>query len=369
MSFVLFLAVLVILIVVHELGHFLVAKFFGIKVDEFGIGYPPRAFTMGKIGDTVYTINWLPFGGFVRIFGESLGLPYSKEDKKRAFVHKPKIVQAAVLVAGVGFNLVFAWLLFSSTLMLGAPTAIEESEAVGLETRLIVSSVVAGSPADAVGLVAGDEIVGIESDEESVEVLFPNSTAEFIQERAGEAITVSYIRDSEAGIVEEIELTPAHGVLDETPGTPAVGIAMALVANRALPIGPALVQGFVNTMQSLKTVALGLGGFLLSAVTASADWSQVAGPIGIAGLVGDASSVGFVYLLYFTAFISVNLAVINMIPLPALDGGRLLFIAIEAITRKPISEKIGSAFNVIGFTLLIVLMVVVTYHDITRLFS
>ncbi|MBL4644580.1 MAG: site-2 protease family protein [Candidatus Pacebacteria bacterium] len=369
MSFVLFIAVLVVLIVVHELGHFLVAKFFGIKVDEFGIGYPPRAFTIGKLGDTVYTINWLPFGGFVKIFGESLSQQYSKEDKKRAFVHKPKLVQATVLIAGVVFNLLFAWFLFSVTLMMGAPTAIDESQAVGLDTRLIVSSVVTGSPADAVGLVSGDEIVGLVSRDASLETLFPSNTATFIQDRAGETITVSYIRDAETGIIEDVELIPAHGVLSETPSTPAVGIAMALVADKSLPIGQAVAQGFMGTMSALKTVSIGLGGFLLSAVTASADWSQVAGPIGIAGLVGDASSVGFTYLLYFTAFISVNLAVINMIPLPALDGGRLLFIAIEVIIRKPISEKIGTVFNVVGFTLLIVLMVVVTYHDIIRLFS
>lgn len=369
MSFVLFIAVLVVLIVVHELGHFLVAKFFGIGVDEFGIGYPPRAFTIGKLGETVYTINWLPFGGFVKIFGESISDKYSEQDKKRAFVYKPKLVQAAVLIAGVTFNLLFAWLLFSTTLMIGAPTAIDEADAVGLDTRLIISSVISGSPAAAAGLEAGDELVGLEDKNENLQELLPSTISEFIQERAGEAIQVSYIRDSALKTVETVTLTPAHGVIDETLGTPAVGIAMALVSDQSLPFMQAVVQGFTGTVKALKAVTIGLGGFLLSVVTVSADWSQVAGPIGIAGLVGDASSVSFVYLLYFTAFISVNLAVINLIPLPALDGGRLLFIAIEAISGKPMNEKVSTIFNVIGFSLLILLMLVVSYYDIAKLFS
>jgi len=368
MSFILFFAVLVVLILVHELGHFLVAKSFGIRVEEFGIGYPPRAFTLGTLKGTTYTINWLPFGGFVRIFGEQYDREYAPEERKEAFVHKSKMAQALVLLAGVGFNLLFAWLLFTSTLMMGAPTAIEESEAAGLDTHLIVSSVVVGSPADAAGLVAGDEIVGIQTKEATLDTLYPNSAAAFIQSEPGKVITISYIHDTTSGVVERVQVSPAHGVLVESPATPAVGIAMALVANQALPFFTALTQGFLNTIAALQTVSVGLFSFIVSTVTGSADWSQVAGPIGIAGLVGDASSVGFVYLLYFTAFISVNLAVINLLPLPALDGGRLLFIMIETIMRKPIGTRVSTAFNVIGFTLLIVLMVVVTYHDILRLF-
>jgi regulator of sigma E protease len=369
MSIVLFIAVLVVLIVVHELGHFLVAKLFNIRVEEFGIGYPPRAFTIGVRGDTTYTLNWLPFGGFVRIFGERHSEDYSAKDEKVAFVHKSRPVQAAVLFAGVLFNLIFAWFLFTATLMMGAPTAIDEVDAAGEDTRLIVSSVVAGSPADSAGIAAGDEIVSVSSGEETLAELTPSNTAVFIQERPGERIVISYIRDPDARTVEDVQITPAHGVLNENPGTPAVGIAMALVADRSLPLGAALVQGFTGTLRALEVVTVGLVSFFASAATGSADWAQVAGPIGIAGLVGDASSVGIVYLLYFTAFISVNLAVINLIPIPALDGGRLLFLAIEAAMRKPIHEKIATTFNLVGFTLIIILMVVVTYYDIAKLFS
>ena len=369
MSAVLFIAVLVVLIVVHELGHFLVAKFFGIRVDEFGVGYPPRAFTLGTWAGTTYTINWLPFGGFVRIFGESHAQTYTPQEKKVAFVHKPRYAQALVLVAGVVFNLIFAWMLFTATLMIGAPTSISEADAAGKDTQLVISSVVSGSPADAVGLEAGDEIVGIESDGVALETLYPSTTAAFIQEHAGSSLTLTYIRDPKTDVVHTVSLTPAHGVLDETPGTPAVGVAMALVAEQSLSLFEALPAAFVATWNALKTVTVGILGFFAAAFTGTANWGEVAGPIGIAGLVGDASSVGFVYLLYFTAFISVNLAVINLLPLPALDGGRLVFIAIEAIRRKPISEKVATLLNVIGFTIIIVLMLIVSYHDILRLFA
>ncbi|MAZ67480.1 hypothetical protein CL652_01780 [bacterium] len=369
MSIVLFIAVLVVLIVVHELGHFLVAKLFGIRVDEFGIGYPPRAFTIGKRGDTTYTINWLPFGGFVRIFGERHDQNYSAREIRQAFVHKSRFIQAAVLIAGVLFNFIFAWILFSTTLMMGAPTAIDEADAAGFDTRLIVSSIVPGSPADVAGLAAGDELVSMRTGDDSLEGMTPSQAARFIQERPGENVTIEYIRDTDTRTVENVQVSPAHGVLGDSPGTPAIGMAMALVADRSLPVWEALSQGLAGTFRAFEVVTVGLVGFFASAVTGAADWSQVAGPIGIAGLVGDASSVGIVYLLYFTAFISVNLAVINLIPLPALDGGRLLFVVIEAVRRKPISEKVATVFNFVGFTLIIALMVVVTYYDIAKLLS
>ncbi len=366
MSLALFIGVLVLLIVVHECGHFLVAKLFGIRVDEFGVGYPPRAFTLGKRGATTYTINWLPFGGFVRIFGERNDDEYSPEEAQVAFVKKSRWIQSLVLVAGVVFNVLFAWLLFSATLMIGAPASIEEADAEGVDTQLVISSVMVNTPANAVGLMAGDEIVGVVSHDDSVTNLVPTETSEFIKAHAGDEIVVTYLRDKEE---KEVIVTPAHGVLEGSPGTPAVGIAMTLVAERSLPVIPAISQGFTQTIYSLKSVTVGLGVFFGSIATGTADWAQVAGPVGIAGLVGDASSVSFVYLLYFTAFISINLAVINLIPLPALDGGRLLFIAIEGITRRPIHEGTATVLNVIGFSLLIVLMIVVTYHDIARLIS
>lgn len=371
MTVVLFIAVLVLLIVVHELGHFFVAKFFGIRVDEFGIGYPPRAFVLGRFRETLYTVNWLPFGGFVRIFGERADDSIDAEQKKRAFVHKPRYVQAAVLLAGVVFNLLFAWILFSGALLFGAPTTISEQDyATYDDAKLIVSTVAVGSPAEIVGLTAGDEVLKLESGTDTLDTLTPSAAAAFIQAHAGETLTLTYERsEGEETIEREVRIIPVHGVLDATPGVPAVGIGMALIADRALPIHQAIASGFMQTIDTLALVTVGLLSFFGQAFTGHVDWNQVAGPVGIAALVGDASSIGFVYLLYFTAFISVNLAVINLIPLPALDGGRLLFVGIEAITRKPINEYVALSLNVIGFALIILLMILVTYHDIVRLIA
>lgn len=369
MSVLLFIAVLVVLIVVHELGHFLVAKWFGIRVDEFGVGYPPRAFVFGRWKGTTYTLNWLPFGGFVRIFGEHDDGSLTDEEKKEAFVHKHRGVQALVLVAGVIFNLVFAWMLFTATLMLGAPVQVSEAQATPEDTRLVVSSVVTGSPADTAGLMAGDEIVMIAAaaQESSLESLLPSTVSAFIQEHPGEALTITYIREPAATTTQTLTIIPAQGVLSDAPSAPAIGIAMALVAERSLGLFSALWQALLGTWNALHTVTVGLTSFFASAAIGSANWSDIAGPVGIAGLVGDASSVGFVYLLYFTAFISINLAVINLLPLPALDGGRLLFVAIESVIRRPIPPVIAGSLNVVGFTFIILLMLVVTYHDIVRL--
>ncbi len=373
MSVVLFIVVLVVLIVVHELGHFWVAKWFGIRVDEFGVGYPPRAVVLGRIKETLYTLNWLPFGGFVRIFGEQHDSSMTPEERQRAFIHKPRIVQAVVLAAGIVCNILFAWVLFTATLMLGAPTAIEENQLTpDTDARLIVSTVTVGSPAEVAGLQAGDEIVAVASDAEQLDtlVLVPSDVSAFIKAHAGDSIAITYERNNDDAVVTRtVDLAPAHGVLDATPGVPAVGIGMALVAERALPIHEALVSGFVETMTALANVTVGLTAFFMQAATGSVQWEQIAGPVGIAALVGDASTVGFVYLLYFTAFISINLAVINLLPLPALDGGRLLFVAIEAITNRPINYTVALALNVIGFGLIMLLMIVVTYHDIARLIS
>lgn len=367
MSAVLFIGVLVLLIVVHELGHFISAKLFGVRVDEFGVGYPPRAITLGTRGDTTYTLNWLPFGGFVRIFGERRDIEYSVEHVKVAFVKKPQWVQAVILAAGVVFNILFAWVLFSGALMLGAPTAIEEDAIGTAPTQLIISSVIPGTPAAAVGLASGDRIVGIHTAQDALDTLIPSAVVTFIQEHAGTEVVISYVRDESSGAVDTEPLVPAHGVLPNSLGTPAIGINMALTAEQSLGLGAALSQGFTQTIGTLSNVTLGLGAFLSSVVLGTADWGQVAGPIGIAGLVGDASSVGLVYLMYFTAFISINLAIINLLPLPALDGGRLLFIAIETVLRRPIHERTATLLNILGFTAIIVLMLVVSYHDIVKL--
>ncbi len=374
MDILLFLGVLVVLIIVHELGHFLAAKMFGIKVEEFGIGYPPRALTLGKIGETVYSLNWLPFGGFVKIFGEGLGEDVPESEHRRALASQALWKQAVVFVAGVTFNVLFAWILFTITFMMGSPVALDEAKVQdGTMSRdasvLAISAMLPNSPADIAGLKVGDKISALASGEDRVDTPLPSEVSSFVAQHPGEPVQVYYKRDSNDEVVGSVEVVPSHGVIAGKQGTPAIGIEMVLIATDKQSILSAIKLGAIKTVAATKAIAVGTARFIADAVTGSADWRNVAGPVGIVGLVGDASSLGWVHLLNFMAMISVNLAIINMIPIPALDGGRLLFVAIEAVTRRKVHPGLAGALNMLGFAAIILLMIVITYHDVIKIIN
>ncbi len=364
MSILIFILVLVALIVVHEFGHFVVAKLSGMRVDEFGIGYPPRALLMGKIGETEYTLNWLPFGGFVKIYGED-GTEEGKVSP-RAFSAKPRILQALVLLAGIGMNLFFAWILLSGTLALGMPRELTPEEAAGSATAMLtVSSVLPGSPAAAAGLEPGDSIVSASSDQGTFSGHSPEAFTSFIAHDTNQLPLILVV--NRGGKTLALPATPHTGVVASDVTRPALGVGIAIVGTVPVSLAHAPLQGAVLTWQITKDTAVALVHFFGSILTFSADLSQVAGPVGIAGAVGQASAHGLAPLLYITALISINLALINVIPMPALDGGRLLFVIIEAIIRKPIRQKVANAVNMVGFGLLILLMLVVTAHDVFKI--
>ncbi|MFC1730657.1 RIP metalloprotease [candidate division KSB1 bacterium] len=368
MTILIFFGVLLVLIIVHEFGHFIVAKRSGIRVDEFGIGFPPKLFSK-KYGETEYSINALPFGGFVRIFGEnpdemSISGPYHA----RALINKPKLIQAAVLFAGVFFNILLAWILFSSTLMMGTPAVggVEDGRLSQYlsDQQLLVTQVLTGAPAEEASILPGDEIISLHSGTAQIKAETPEIASSFIRDHGGESIGIELRRD---GKVETVTVTPKKGLIDSSPDTPAIGVGMGLVGTLKLPVHLALWEGGKQTVEMLYRVAVGIGIFLYDALLFKADLSTVAGPVGIVGLVGNASALGLIALMNFTAVISLNLAVINMIPFPALDGGRLFFLAIEAIKGSPIKPQVANIFNMIGFAFLILLMLIVTYGDISRL--
>lgn len=377
MSIVLFIIILLILILVHEFGHFIVAKKSGIRVDEFGVGYPPKVFGK-KIGETNYTINLLPFGGFVKIFGENPDEEsISGPERKRSFVNKPKWVQAIVLSAGVVFNVLFAWILFSVVFMIGMPSIVTEDDLVKSyvqEVQLTITSVLPDSPASNAGLQIRDEIVRIEVIsglpvlDQTNKIITPSDVSKFINEspKYGENIRVFYNR---AGEQKEVVLNPITGIIPDDISRPAIGISMSLVGSIKHGLFVSIWEGLKFTTTSLIAITVGIVSFLASALTLSANLSDVAGPVGIVSLVGDVSALGFIFLLNFTAFISINLAIINLLPFPALDGGRLLFLLIEVIKKSPIKPKVANAINAVGFALLIILMVVITFNDISRIIS
>ena len=360
-----FLLVLFVLILVHEWGHFIVAKKTGMRVDEFGIGFPPKLFGWRR-GETEYTLNALPIGGFVRILGENFDQDddsLSNEDRARAFGTRPKWAQALVLIAGVAMNVIFAWFLFVVALMVGVPAAADPDNPSD-EAVLSVINILPDSPAERSGIPVGATVLSLASESAELTSPTPTSFQEFVIANGHEELTIIY--DSK-GEQSEVVLQAESGVVTDEAERPAVGVSLAHTEIKREPLHRALVLGAESTVTSLVAITKGLSGLLIQTFRGTADFSQVAGPIGIAGLVGDAAEFGFTSLLLFTAMISLNLAVINLLPIPALDGGRLIFVGIEAITKRDIPPVWAMRVNFIGFAFLMLLMVAVTYGDIVKI--
>lgn len=357
MTIIIFLIILSALVLVHEAGHFFVAKYFGIRVDEFGLGYPPKAKKLFSWRGTDFTLNWLPFGGFVKIFGENYDETPNPVISSRndSFLNKNRGIQSAVLVSGVIGNFIFAWFLISLGFMIGMPTPEGLSLPV-TDSHTVITEVMPDSPAQSAGLKSGDIIMSFSG----LSSVSPENIMQFINE-SSEPVEVTVSRGSKT-IIKTI--SPTEGIVE---GKKAIGIGMDNVGIAKLSFGRSIIEGFSFTVQLTKATAVALGGFIVSAFVGEADLSQVTGPVGLVGIVGDVSALGFVYLISLTALISINLAIINLLPFPALDGGRLLFVIIETIRRKAIPVKIFNALNNIGFGILIILMLLVTFRDIMHL--
>lgn len=357
MTVLLVIIILVLLIVTHELGHFIAAKYFKVRVDEFGVGYPPRAYLLGTWGGTEYTLNWLPFGGFVRLFGEDAGAGRNSLGAAKPWK------QAIILAAGVAANVLVAYLLFVAAFMIGVPRVVDVGEAA--DAKLFVSDVVVESPADAAGLIAGDEIVSVESAGERPGALTPANMTDFVRTRGGQTISLSYIRSGEE---HTVALQPANAVVPGEGGRPALGVGLVLVSDESLGFLGSISAGGTTLVNAAWYVCGAVGSIIWGAVHGDPNLSQVVGPVGLVGVIGDAAKSGWGYVLELAAFIGVNLAVVNLIPIPALDGGRLAILGIETLTRRKLSQLFIQTVNTTGIALIILLMVVVTYNDIGRLF-
>ncbi|MCI0542542.1 site-2 protease family protein [bacterium] len=369
MSVLLFIIILLLLVLVHEFGHFIVAKKSGIRVDEFGVGFPPKVWSV-KRGETEYSVNALPLGGFVKIFGEDPNdESISGPDTSRSFVHKPKYIQAAVLLAGIAFNIIAAWPILTGAYLIGLPSSVEGApEGAEIEdVALIVTAILPDSPAEKAKLQPGDKILSLSTaggGGEHLENPSPEKFQEFTQAHEGESIMVTLMRVNKP---VEATLTPEKDILKDNPEKAAVGIAMDKIGIVTLPVHLAIIEGGKLAAVLTKETAVALVGFFASIFQGQADFSQVSGPIGIAGVVGDASEMGLSYVLIFTALISINLGLINLLPIPALDGGRILFLLIEIIKGSPMKPKLAGVIHGIFFALLILLILVVTYNDILKL--
>ena len=364
MSLVIFILILAALILVHELGHFSVAKLFGIKVEEFGIGFPPRLLSV-TFGETTYSVNLLFFGGFVRIFGEDA---QECAGNPRSFATKPRLVQAAVIVAGIAMNLVFAWLALSAGYMAGLPTSVDHVGFGAVQgAQVMVVGILAGSPAQTAGIASQDIIEVVQTGTAKLDVRTINTSAQadavrtFIADHGDESVVLTVLR---SGAEKTFLAKPEAGIVD---GKKAIGVQLDDVGILKLSPPLALGEGAILAYDMTISTAQGLGTFFWQIVRGVADFGSVAGPIGIADIGAKAVTQGFSTIVVLTALISVNLAIINVLPIPGLDGGRLLIIILEGIIRRPISTRITTAVTIGGMALLVLLMLVVSYHDVVRL--
>ena len=330
-----------ILILVHELGHFLVAKKFGLLVEEFGIGFPPRLFSK-KIGETVYSVNLLPFGGFVKIYGENLETDSADLEKNsRAFYNQKSWRRLLVIIAGVVMNFFLGWLVMSVIFMIGAPQS------------LVITDVVADSPAVLAGFQPGDQLAGFKK---SVEFI------NFIDVNKGKEITLDVIR---AGENLSIQVVPR---VSSPVGQGALGIAFAEAGLEKMPFFTSLWTGLKASVGIVAMIFVSLFQLLFSLFTEGRILEGFVGPIGIFGVASQAAGLGVVYLMQLIGLISLNLFVLNILPFPALDGGRMFFILLEKIKGKPLSVNFERSANAIGFLVLLFLMIAVTVRDIIKLF-
>lgn len=362
-SILIFLVVLVVLILVHEWGHFIAAKKTGMRVDEFGIGFPPTICSR-QVGETKYSLNALPIGGYVKIFGEdgSEG-EESAVDRACAFGARPYWAQAIVLIAGVFMNVVLAFVLLVTVALIGGPTAIDESERTD-SAVLQVAGVLSDSPASVLPPRAVITNV-VTTEGEILSDLLPSAFTTFVTERPNSEFAITYLANNQEATVL---LSPQSGLIPDDPDRVVLGVQLVLTDTVQYSLGGALLRGFEQTVHLLKAIVVGVVTFFAGLLTGGANLADVAGPVGIVSYVGEAASFGFSALLFFTAVISLNLAIINLLPIPALDGGRLIFVAIEALIRRPINPLWAARVNTIGFLFLIGVMVLVTISDIGKFF-
>lgn len=354
---IIFIIVIGVLVLVHEFGHFVFAKRAGMKVEEFGFGFPPRMVGWKK-GETIYSINWIPFGGFVKILGED-----GDTRAPRSFASGTFTQRLLVIVAGVIMNFLLAVVLLTIVNSFGLRLGLIDGQtgnARNLEVQVV--SVSDGSPAAKAGLQPLDAIQGYKANGAVVAIHSTTDVQNAVASHVGQPLVLEIGR---GGSTIEETVTPRA---NPPEGQGALGISLALTGEVSYPWYEAIWRGISDATFLAMATIQGYYALLKTLFVHGRLIADVSGPIGIATLTGQAARVGINYLLQFVAMISINLAVLNIIPFPALDGGRAVILIIEKIKRSPVHKNVEGWINMVGFYLLVALMLYITYKDIAKFF-
>ncbi len=349
---------IIALLVLHELGHFLLAKKFGVDVEEFGVGYPPRIFGR-KFGKTIYSLNLLPFGAFVKIRGEEGGI-----EEIRSFSQKP-IWQRSLIVLGgiVSFFICGIIILTIVAYVWGLPEAVSGATNNNQKTQVEIAEIFPNSPAQKAGLEPGDIMLSISAGSIKVKAADLKAVQEFINAHRGQKIILAIQREKS---IFHFTLTPRRS---PPANEGAMGVALVRVALEKYSLGKAFLKSVEISGKTTILVPYFLGAMIVKAIEHQPmQGGRLVGPIGIGNIMFNALSHGIRSYLFTLGMIANFLAVSNLLPIPAIDGGKLLFLGIEKIRKKAINRKVEASLNTTFFILLIGLMVVVTVQDIIRLF-
>jgi regulator of sigma E protease len=366
LTIIVFILILGVLVFVHELGHFLVARRNGIKAEEFGFGFPPRIFGYYKnektgkwkfvkggkeikSENTLYSVNWFPIGGFVKIKGEN----GDEEKDEDSFASKSAWTRIKVLLAGVLMNFILAWVLLSCTFLLGT-----YQDVTGLHdpnAKVLAEGIEDNSPAQMMGMHIGDVLI---SGGSGVQFHTVTDVQDYVNNNKGKEITLVVERGK--------KLLTLSGVprVDNAQGQGALGLSNI---GEVVTVRYSLLGSLWNGLVEIGNIFLLMFFVIKELFSGNHAGLTVTGVVGIASYTGQIIPLGFSFLLRFAAILSVNLGFINALPIPALDGGRILFILIEKIKGSPVNQRTEQIFHTVGFFVLITLMIVVTYFDLIRI--
>ena len=352
LTIIVFLVILSIIIFVHEIGHFYTARKLGIGVEEFGFGFPPRIFGIKK-GKTLYSINLIPLGGFVKIKGES---GEHKEDKD-SFTNQPIHKRSIVLFAGVFMNWILAFVLFSIGYFIGLPAILGDdiTNAKITDQKIQIIEVYPGSAAEN-NFKIGDIILSVNNED----FIKTERLQQYLKENQDNEFNFKIKRGR-----DQFDIVLNSKEIPGSMGQKVIGIGMVNSGMVSYPWYRAPIEGFKTTVNITYVIFKALVQ-LIGNLISGGGAADISGPIGVAIFTGRAISLGWIYVLQFAALLSINLAIINILPIPALDGGRLLFLLIEKIRRKPNDQKTEAIIHNIGFSLLMLLIILITYKDIVR---